>query len=118
MTNERASPICFAAQADDIYMGFAGRDALIAALGELSRLTGGLVDSWLDGKSWLTMLQAEIARLGGHETAETDAGAVPADGAAFLHDRLGGLLPRVRDDRLHGRLRDMRTSLGAYIAAR
>lgn len=35
MTNEPASPVCSAAQADDVYMGYAGRDEIVAALNEL-----------------------------------------------------------------------------------
>lgn len=35
MTNEPSSPVCYAAVADDSYMGYAGRDEIVAALNEL-----------------------------------------------------------------------------------
>lgn len=35
MTNEPSSPACYAADADDAYMGYAGRDELVPALNEL-----------------------------------------------------------------------------------
>ncbi len=35
MMNEPSSPVCYGAEADDQYMGFASRDELVAALNEL-----------------------------------------------------------------------------------
>lgn len=35
MSDDRASPVCYAAGADDAYMGYAGHDELLAALNEL-----------------------------------------------------------------------------------
>ena len=35
MSDERASPVCYGADADDVYMGYASRDDLLAALNEL-----------------------------------------------------------------------------------
>ncbi|KQX24167.1 MULTISPECIES: DUF6306 domain-containing protein [unclassified Sphingomonas] len=35
MSDEPSSPVCYAAQADDVYMGYAGRDELVRALTEL-----------------------------------------------------------------------------------
>lgn len=35
MTNDPASPICYASQGDDVYMGYASRDEIVAALNEL-----------------------------------------------------------------------------------
>lgn len=35
MTGERASPVCYGADANDVYMGYAGRDEIVTALNEL-----------------------------------------------------------------------------------
>jgi len=35
MNDEPASPVCYAAQGDDVYMGHAGRDEIAAALNAL-----------------------------------------------------------------------------------
>ena len=35
MINEPASPVCYASEGDDVYMGYAGRDEIAAALNVL-----------------------------------------------------------------------------------
>lgn len=35
MSNEPASPICYASQGDDVYMGYGGRDEIAGALNAL-----------------------------------------------------------------------------------
>lgn len=85
MTREPASPVCYGADADDVYMGYAGRDELVAALNELleAERAGARVAlaSLKDAKdrdhktlmhlirtdeaSWCAMLTREIRRLDG-----------------------------------------------------
>ena len=35
MSDDRTSPVCYGAEADDVYMGYAPRDEIVAALNEL-----------------------------------------------------------------------------------
>lgn len=93
MSGERASPVCYGAEADDIYMGYAGRDELLAALNELleAERAGARValesiadaigsdhaammrDIRADEARWCAMLSRQIRRLGG--TASRKCGA-------------------------------------------
>lgn len=93
MTEEPASPPCYAAGADDAYMGYAGRAELLAALnGLLAAARAGtkvavksrrastasgysaLVRRLRDDEArWCRMLATEIRRLGGTPTPETAA---------------------------------------------
>lgn len=84
MTNEPSSPVCYGEEADDIYMGYAGKDELIAALNILleaeragahvARATGraGSVEVaermkkvGADEARWCAMLSVQIKRLAG-----------------------------------------------------
>lgn len=85
MTRKPASPVCYAADGDDIYMGFAGPDELLAALNELleaeragarvalgtrreaadPRLADLMKALHHDEARWCAMLSAEVQRLGG-----------------------------------------------------
>lgn len=140
-TAEPSSPACYAADADDAYMGYAGRDEILAALNELleaeragarvalagSRAAGGAPYGELmlavraDEARWCAMLSRHIKRLGGTPSRTTGAFhgkamAIPdlLDRLAFLNRgqawvvrKLEALTPRVRDDALHGDLREM-----------
>lgn len=85
MTEIRASPICYAATADDVYMGYAGREELLAALNELleAERAGARVarrsqrdavnpsmldlikDVRDDEARWCAMLTRQIVQMGG-----------------------------------------------------
>jgi hypothetical protein len=85
MTDERASPVCYGAEADDVYMGYASREELLAALNELleaeragARVALASVHDaaspehekmmravQADETRWCVMLSREIRRLGG-----------------------------------------------------
>ena len=85
MTNEPASPVCYAAEASDAYMGYLDRDELIKALNELleAERAGARValasqkhethdeirrlmkTVHLDEARWCAMLQQQIKQLGG-----------------------------------------------------
>jgi hypothetical protein len=85
MTKDPASPVCYATEADDSYMGYATRDEILAALGALieaeragARVTrhshkaapnAGLAELMLaihaDEARWCAMLHQQIRRLGG-----------------------------------------------------
>lgn len=93
MNEERASPVCYAAQADDSYMGFAAADELLAALNELleaeragARVALGTARAAVDPRlrdlmtvvrrdeaRWCAMLSEQVKRLGG--TASRRCGA-------------------------------------------
>ena len=85
MSGDRASPVCYGAEADDRYMGYADRDELLAALNELleaeragarvtlksaaaaqdPRLAALMKAIQHDEARWCAMLSGEIKRLGG-----------------------------------------------------
>lgn len=84
MSNEPSSPVCYGAEADDIYMGYAGKDELLAALNILleaeragahvaraTRRAGGVGVAELmkkvgaDEARWCAMLSVQIKRLAG-----------------------------------------------------
>lgn len=85
MTGDRASPVCYGADADDVYMGYAPRDEILAALNELleAERAGARValasvgdavsadhaammrDIRADEARWCAMLTRQIRRLGG-----------------------------------------------------
>jgi hypothetical protein len=84
MNNEPASPVCHAAQADDMYMGYAGKDEIAAVLNELLEAERASVRIVLKGKSspadpatarlmaaidrdaikWCALLASQIKRIG------------------------------------------------------
>lgn len=85
MSGDRASPVCYGADADDVYMGYAPRDEILAALNELleAERAGARValasvgdavsadhaammrDIRADEARWCAMLTRQIRRLGG-----------------------------------------------------
>jgi hypothetical protein len=84
MIDEPASPVCYASQSDDVYMGYAGRDEIAAALNALleaeragARVTlesakafsdpalADLVQAiHADEAQWCAMLAGQIKRIG------------------------------------------------------
>lgn len=112
MSNDPASPVCYAAEADDVYMGFAPRDELLAALNQLleaeragARVAvasarsaptpdhAGLMKTVrADEARWCAMLSRQIKRLGGAPSrkvgdfhARAMAIADPMERLAFLN---------------------------------
>jgi hypothetical protein len=151
MTNEPSSPVCYAAQADDAYMGYAARDEILAVLNELleAERAGAKValasskapheNAYVilmrgvrkDEARWCAMLSRQIRRLGGKPSRRTGAFhqkalaiADPLERLAFLNRgqawvvrKLEALTPRIRDDLLHGELKDMLESHRTNIAS-
>ena len=91
MTNKPSSPVCYAAEASDAYMGYADRDEILTALNELleaeragvrvalessksadlegyRELMQGVRD---DEAHWCAMLTRQIQRLGGSPSPKT-----------------------------------------------
>ena len=93
-----SSPACAIREADDVYMGYAGRDELVEAL---SRLLMTVSD-----EPWRPVLARHLAVLQGD--APADVAPLAGDEAPELLRRL---LPRVRDDALHA---DLSALLGCY----
>lgn len=112
MSDERASPVCYGAGADDVYMGYANRDDLLAALNELleaeragARVAlASLQDAagpdhekmmravHADEARWCAMLSREIRRLDGKPSRKCGAFygkamaiADPVERLAFLN---------------------------------
>lgn len=112
MDNEPASPVCYAAEGNDAYMGYADRDTLIAALNELleaERAGAKLALASIgasddpdyralmevvrtDEARWCAMLTRQIRRLGGTPSRHTGdflgkalAIADPIERLAFLN---------------------------------
>lgn len=93
MTEKSASPVCYASEADDLYMGYAARDEILTALNELleAERAGAkvaLVSSKSETRSgyrelmrsiradeahWCAMLSRHIRRLAGSPTLKTGA---------------------------------------------
>ena len=84
MTNQPSSPPCGAAEADDVYIGYAGRNELLLVLNELLEAeragakvalasTKAVADDYAalmrqvrdDEAHWCEMLDRQIRRLGG-----------------------------------------------------
>ncbi|MGE3745035.1 MAG: DUF6306 domain-containing protein [Sphingomonadaceae bacterium] len=85
MNDGPSSPVCYAAQADDVYMGYAGREEILTALNELleaeragarvaSQSRAATIDAdmadllknvGMDEARWCAMLTRQIARIGG-----------------------------------------------------
>lgn len=111
MNDDPASPVCYASQGDDVYMGYAGRDEIAAALNALleaeragARVTlesaKGIDDPVMkrltkaihgDEAKWCGMLAAQIKRIGvtpsarcGEFYAKAMAIADPRERLAFL----------------------------------
>lgn len=131
MTNEPSSPVCYGAQADDAYMGYAPRDEILAALNELleAERAGARValasarsevdftyrDLMLavrsDEARWCAMLSGQIKRLGGTPSRKTGgfyakALAIPGalDRLAFLNRGQGWVVRKL--EALTPRIRD------------
>lgn len=93
MTNKPSSPVCYAAEASDVYMGYANRDELLGALNELLEAeragtrvassgrgeatlrgyTGLMQDVGQDEAHWCAMLTRQIRRFGGSPSNKTGA---------------------------------------------
>lgn len=122
MTDEPASPVCYAAQADDAYMGYASRDEIVALLNELleaeragarvavaSRKMADLPGwdgLWRlirdDEAHWCALLGHHIGRLGGEASPQvgafydkTMAIAEPLARLAFLNRGQGWMARRL-----------------------
>lgn len=131
MTNEPSSPVCYGAQADDAYMGYAPRDEILAALNELleaeragaraalasarSKVASPYRDLMLavraDEARWCAMLSGQIKRLGGTPSRKTGgfyAKALAISGAldrlAFLNRGQGWVVRKL--EALTPRIRD------------
>jgi hypothetical protein len=148
--SDPSSPACFMHEADDAYMGYAGKEELIASLTELLeaeragvrvthesalRARGGPLGELMraiekDEARWCVMLAGHLRALGQPPSSKLGAFYDKAmtitdlvERVAFLNRgqgwvlrKLRELLPRVRDDRLHGDLREMLRSHEANIA--
>lgn len=108
MTGEPSSPVCYAADADDRYMGYAGVEEIIASLNELleAERAGARVAlassktppdaSYAklmravraDEARWCAMLSRQIKRLGGTPSRKTGAFRGKAMAIADPMDRL------------------------------
>lgn len=127
MTDQRSSPTCYLSEASDIYMGYAGPDELAAALNSLledrraSLHASQSLTASMEDRQCCTLLSAAIRQLGATPSRKRSplyrqamALADPAQRPDFLKQArqaaartLIEILPRVRDDRLHARLRDI-----------
>lgn len=102
---ELASPACLMHEADEVFMGYAGRDELVQCLVEALQLAGGADRLGLslpsDRERLRNRLLAHLQRL-------TDASHAPRDtpvtDRSAIRQRLRQWLPRVRDDALHADL--------------
>ena len=131
MTDKPASPPCFAADADDTYMGYASREEVIDALNELleAERAGAKValasakaaadadyarlmrHVRADEARWCAMLSRQIRRIGAAPSRKTGAFhgkamavADPLDRLAFLNRGQGWVVRRL--DALIPRIRD------------
>lgn len=125
MTNEPASPVCYAATADDAYMGYASRDEVIALLNELLEAEragaraavgsmamaapAGWRELWHlirdEEAHWCAMLSRHITRLGGtpsHRTGafydKTLAIPAPLQRLSFLNRGQGWMARRLEQE--------------------
>jgi nitronate monooxygenase len=139
--SESSSPVCYAAQADDAYMGYAPREDLIAALNVLleaeragARVAARLVSEGRDPDfralskvihadevHWCKALFQALVDLGAEPSLQVgdfyEKAMAIADiearlafvnrGQGWVVRELRGLIPRVRDDALHGVLQQM-----------
>lgn len=129
MEPEFSSPVCFAAQADGVYMGYAGRDELVCIIPSLidtehalAVLASGSAQPMLDtirtdAEHGCAMLADALQRLGGagHVPLPDIASNEPAEPWRELHHRLGtilallhALIPRIRDERFRDQLAGLR----------
>jgi hypothetical protein len=147
---EPSSPACSMHEADDAYMGYAGKAELIAVLNELleaeragarvtlesARMAGtGPVAELMwtvhrDEARWCAMLLRQIKTLGAtpsanvgnfYDKAMAIAGLVERitflnRGQGWVARRLREVLPRIRDEALHGDLTEMLRSHETNIA--
>jgi hypothetical protein len=131
MTKEPSSPVCYATQADDTYMGYASREEILAALNELleAERAGAKValasgkamddDAYIllmrsvraDEARWCAMLSRQIGRLGGMASRQTGkfhgkAMAIgdPLERLAFLNRGQAWVVRKLED--LTPRVRD------------
>lgn len=132
MNDEPSSPVCYADQASDVYMGFAGRDELVEALNaliEAERAGTRVAKAWGDAATgaigaflstlhadearWCAMLTAHVRRLDGVPSRRTGgflakALAIGDDGErlAFLNKGQSWVVRAL--DALASRVRDER----------
>ncbi|HEX2812344.1 MAG TPA: DUF6306 domain-containing protein [Sphingopyxis sp.] len=131
MSGDRASPVCYGAEADDVYMGYAPRDEIMAALNELleaeragARVALGSVGDAVsadhaammrtvraDEARWCAMLSRQIRRLGGTPSRKCGAFrgkamaiADPIERLAFLNRGQAWVVRRLAE--LMRRVRD------------
>jgi hypothetical protein len=142
MSDEPTSPVCYAAQADDRYMGYATRDELLAALTELLEAeragakvalasTGAAGPDYAnlmrslrkDEARWCAMLSRQIGRFGGTPSRRTGAFrgkamavADPGERLAFLNRGQGWVVRKL--EALLPRIRDdaLHAELRAMLA--
>lgn len=98
-----SSPVCYAAEADDVYMGYAGRDEILAVLTDLLRRE----DVMSGDEPLRAVLIGEVGRLGGTPPGPGEPDALGNGQPADILRRLADLLPRLRDDGLHAVLRQL-----------
>ncbi|WP_150293763.1 DUF6306 domain-containing protein [Sphingobium estronivorans] len=131
MTDEPASPVCYAADGSDAYMGYAERDEILAALNELleAEKAGARValnsskstsptgyaplmqDVRKDEAHWCAMLTRHIQRIGGVPSSATGAFlgkamaiADPLERLAFLNRGQAWVVKRI--ETITPRIRD------------
>jgi hypothetical protein len=130
MEPELSSPVCFATQGDDVYMGYAGRDELVGAIRPLiaaeqalvrqagALATGNARSIRTDAEHGCAVLADALQRLGGTGPAPADPlpdMREPVEPWRALHDGLDRivvllhtLIPRVRDERFRDQLAGLR----------
>jgi len=88
-------------EADDVYMGYAGNDELIAALRTLMALAAD--DNWRD----LLSIHVEMLSRSSAADKKTQGDASVGSRHQEVVKTLKSILPRVRNYRLHADLTDM-----------
>ena len=111
-----SSAPCSMREADDVYMGYAPREEIVATLSDLLAVMekgaapdvhqrpdvdqGPDVDMWARDRAWaVATLRRHIAALAG-----TPSAPVMGADAGMARQRVTALLPRIRDDALHADL--------------
>ncbi|MDY0884017.1 hypothetical protein ACFPL7_13870 [Dongia soli] len=100
-TDDPASPVCYLPEVEDGYAGYLTKPEVAALLRRWRRLATS------------TEIAEQLAALSALETA-ADEGAsddINRDDAGQLRREILSVLPRIRDDELHRRLRDLASRL-------
>jgi hypothetical protein len=111
MTAEPASPVCWAGEADDAYLGYAPPAEVAAFLGEMLALERAIGRA---GGGRLARRQALARLIRG--LGQRPRGLAAVHGEALnqadrqMTERLRAMLPHIRDDRLHQALTALLTS--------